>query len=283
MLLSVNRAASFTKAEHGFYIHLTETEDAIKSKLSGYFESLELIGTSWLADTLYWSNPQCRFALQWPSVFHIVSLLVAFVHLPVYYCHPNAPNEQCCWFFWKDEAWISITGAVFFLRALNGGALGDKGCVLFTSRKQCSIVDISLGSLEIDRNWNDCKGASVPAFFNQRAQETCISSTSSTSLVESKPSAADVYNGLLWMLKELYQAPPYKSRPASEVGALHKLCKFSRKDNNKECRNSVFLWGPVQAQDVPMLGQIFFRGVIIKINIYSKLNINEGWSLHAAL
>ncbi len=92
MLLSVNRAASFTKAEHGLYMHLTETEDAIKSKLSGYFESLEPIGTSWLADTLDRSNPQSRFALQWPSVFHTVSLLVAFVHLPVYYCHPNAPD-----------------------------------------------------------------------------------------------------------------------------------------------------------------------------------------------
>ncbi len=46
MLLSVNRAASFTKAEHGFYMHLTETEDAVKSKSSGYFESLEPIGTS---------------------------------------------------------------------------------------------------------------------------------------------------------------------------------------------------------------------------------------------
>lgn len=161
---------------------------------------------------------------------------------------------------------------MFFLRALNGRALGNKGCVLFTSRKQRSIVDISLGSLEIDRNWNYCKGASVLAFFNQRAQGTCISSTSSTGFVESKPSTADVYNGLLWMLKELYQAPPYKSRPASEVGALHKLCKFSRKYNNRECRNSVFqcrhkMW--------PLAWSNVFQGCKYRIKNVLKWNINE--------
>lgn len=90
----------------------------------------------------------------------------------------------------------------------------------------------------------------MPAYFDHWTHGKCISSTSSTGFVESNLSGVDVYNGLLWMLKELYQAPPYKSCPASEVGALNKLCKFSRKDNNRECGNSVILWGLVQAQDV---------------------------------
>lgn len=133
---------------------------------------------------------------------------------------------------------------LFFLRPLNDRALKNKGGALFTSQKQRSIVGIienNLFVIEMIANVHQ----SVFRPLNPR-----VSSTSSTGFVESKLSGVDVYNALLWMLKELYQARPYKSRPASEVGALNKLCKFSRKDNNRECRNSVILCDLEQAQDV---------------------------------
>jgi len=146
-------------------MHLTETKDAIDSKLSGCFESVELIWMLWLAEVstrplplhFYdWYNYQRRVASVWPLNSLRLSHSLSFGG----FCPPPSVllSSKCSQLTmlllflkrWDLDLHHRVT--VFLITALNGRALKNKGGVLFTSRKQHSIVDISLGSRVIENN-----------------------------------------------------------------------------------------------------------------------------------